>query len=68
MMYRGEAKQEVPAPGAAGDCERTRRPDVGLTPPTGWDPFEIWRERIKEPREQSGQTTRSDLDRARPKP
>lgn len=66
-MYRREAIKDVPASKTTAKRERTRPADSGSTESRGWDPFEVWRDRIQRPRAQSGKAALSEFERARQK-
>jgi len=67
MMYRSEAKKDLPVAETPADRESAVPVKLVPTRPGGWDPFEVWRERIQRPRELSGKTAATQLDRARQK-
>jgi hypothetical protein len=66
-MHRRDATKTVPDTRAARERVRTAEAASAEAQGAGWDPFEIWRERIQRPRELAGKTTPSELDRARQK-
>ena len=63
LMYHNEMKKDLPAAETAADRDPTGR--FRLMPPKseGWDPFQVWRERIKQPRDLSGKTSIPDVPR-----
>lgn len=66
-MYRREAKKDVPVSKATVRLGPTGQAGPASTESAGWDPFEVWRDRIQRPREQSGKATLSEFERARQK-
>lgn len=66
-MHRSEAKKDLLIAEKPADREKSVPVKLVPTRPGGWDPFEVWRERIQRPRELSGKTAPTQLDRARQK-
>ncbi len=66
-MYRKNATEVVQVPPPMGDRETTGEARASRTRGTGWDPFEVWRDRIQRPRQQSGKADLSEFERARQK-
>ena len=66
-MFHSEVKNHRPVAEMLGDGEPVSRAKAVLTEPVGWDPFEVWRERIKQPRDLSGQSSRPQVPRKRQK-
>jgi len=66
MMYRKNATEVVPAIPPTDDREPAGEARASRTR-GGWDPFEVWRDRIQRPREQSGKAALSEFERARQK-
>jgi hypothetical protein len=67
MMYRKNATEVVQVPPLTGDHEATSEARASRTRSDGWDPFEVWRDRIQRPRQQSGKASLSEFERARQK-
>jgi len=66
-MYRKNAGEAAAVPPSTGEREAISEARASRTRGAGWDPFEVWRERIQRPREQSGKATLSEFERARQK-
>jgi len=66
-MYRKNAKEVVHVPPSKGDREPTGEARASRARGDGWDPFEVWRDRIQRPRQQSGKADLSEFERARQK-
>jgi hypothetical protein len=62
-MYRSEGKKELPVSRPADDHDTTSKPQPVPPKPEGWDPFQVWRDRILKPRERSGRTARPQVPR-----
>jgi hypothetical protein len=67
MMSRSEAKKVVPVVEAATDRPASIPVKLVPTKPGGWDPFDVWRERIQRPRELLDKTGRPQPGRRRQK-
>lgn len=67
-MHRSEGKKDLPVSRTTDDRSTTNPGNPVPTDPEGWDPFQVWRDRILKPREQSGRTARPQVPRKPRKP
>lgn len=68
MIYGNEMKKDLPVSETETDRDPTVRIRLPKPKSDGWDPFQVWRERIKKPRDLSDKSSRPQVPRKPQKP